>query len=511
MTTIYYLDNSGGGATGSGTFKGIWAVNTVYASGDRVICTQAYATTAARAFVRECTTGGTSHASTQPTWDNTVGNTNSDNTVVWTTRACTTRANANFLLYYLTNHAIAAGDTIHVKSTHNEAVGTGNIIFPGTLASPNYLYCSTFDAEPPTTSSTGAIIDYGSNDLQIRGVHFVNGVTFKTSGNLLPAYSGSRTVYRNTTFQNTGANNTGFFNTNNMGSECVCEAPSFKFGNTADSISLGTASGTLETIGGSIISGGSAITQLFATSASASGSKRIKMRGFDMSNAAASVSMMAGRTGGDGAIVLDMFDIKLPASWTGGLFSGTVGPGQRAQLTRGDSGGTIYKFIDQDAYGTAKEETGFVKTGGATDGTTQSSIKVVTTSSAIYPVTKFVTRIMALPFNAATGSPLTWKFDFLVDSAAGLKNNDVGCRLFSLDASGSPIATLHDSEQSEVLGAGTTYGASGQTWANPGTAMTNPNAQEMSITFTPALKGSYGIQFWVAAGSKTVYFDLVHR
>jgi len=61
-----------------------WAAATVYATGAKV-----KATTGNTTLLFEATTGGTSHATTEPTWDTTPGNTTSDGTVTWTTRDAT--------------------------------------------------------------------------------------------------------------------------------------------------------------------------------------------------------------------------------------------------------------------------------------------------------------------------------------------------------------------------------------------------------------------------------------
>ena len=55
-----------------------WAVATAYALGDKVI------PTTPNTYWYECTTAGTSHAATEPTWKTTEGETNTDGTAVWT-------------------------------------------------------------------------------------------------------------------------------------------------------------------------------------------------------------------------------------------------------------------------------------------------------------------------------------------------------------------------------------------------------------------------------------------
>jgi len=62
-------------------FPADWQANTTYALNSYV------SPTTKNSYIYKCTTGGTTHATTEPTWTTTLGGTNSDNTAVWT---CTT-------------------------------------------------------------------------------------------------------------------------------------------------------------------------------------------------------------------------------------------------------------------------------------------------------------------------------------------------------------------------------------------------------------------------------------
>jgi len=60
----------------------LWTVATAYVKGDFVSPTKANRT----GYRYECTTAGTSHAATEPTWGTTVDGTTTDGTVTWTCR-----------------------------------------------------------------------------------------------------------------------------------------------------------------------------------------------------------------------------------------------------------------------------------------------------------------------------------------------------------------------------------------------------------------------------------------
>jgi len=86
--TLTMLGDALGDGTNANVFYGrshqlyaAWEAATAYTLGEFVV------PTTANGYCYECTTAGTSHATTEPTWPTTVGNTVNDNTAVWTCRA----------------------------------------------------------------------------------------------------------------------------------------------------------------------------------------------------------------------------------------------------------------------------------------------------------------------------------------------------------------------------------------------------------------------------------------
>lgn len=63
----------------------IWKANTAYTAN------QIIRPTTVNSHSYKCTTAGTSHASTEPTWTTTINGTNSDGTVTWTENTYTVR------------------------------------------------------------------------------------------------------------------------------------------------------------------------------------------------------------------------------------------------------------------------------------------------------------------------------------------------------------------------------------------------------------------------------------
>ena len=136
-----------------------WQAGHAYALGARCVCGYAYSY-GRRSYVYECTTAGTSHATTQPTWP-TSGTVN-DGTVVWTTRRCNDGAwdNATCVLRYAVN-AAADGDTILVDDGHNENVNLGSNAYAytgGAKDNPKKIICVD---KATDALSVGAVVKDG--------------------------------------------------------------------------------------------------------------------------------------------------------------------------------------------------------------------------------------------------------------------------------------------------------------------------------------------------------------
>lgn len=107
MGSTYYVDPGNANVT-------TWQANHAYSSGEYICPTNL--TTADAKSVYECTTAGTSHATTEPTWDETVGNTTSDGSAVWTARAPDSWEEALKSIRPAAALA-AAGDTVYCRGT----------------------------------------------------------------------------------------------------------------------------------------------------------------------------------------------------------------------------------------------------------------------------------------------------------------------------------------------------------------------------------------------------------
>jgi hypothetical protein len=116
-----------------------WAANTAYVLGDR-----RKATAAKLGIHFEVTTAGTSHATTEPTWNTTVGGTTADGTVTWTTRGSAAP--------WVALTAYVLGD--RVIATSSATAARQNYVYECTTAGTSLASEPTWVTTTPDVSTT---------------------------------------------------------------------------------------------------------------------------------------------------------------------------------------------------------------------------------------------------------------------------------------------------------------------------------------------------------------------
>jgi hypothetical protein len=276
----------------------------------------------------------------------------------------------------------------------------------------------------------------------------------------------------------------------------------FKFAATGQGFSFSTGSGGGRTFiqGGSVLSGGSTPTTLFALGAGVD----LTVDGFDMSNLAASVNM-TNATASSSRLTLR--NCAMPASWTGSLHSGTPGVGCLFEMFNCDSADTHYRYRRATQTGTMQDETTIVRTGGANDGVTTFSYKMTSNGNAQAPhqtldSPEFVVYVPP----AMVGASRTATIEFVHDSATALKDNEIWAEAFYLGTSGKPLGAYAD-DRADILASGAAQDSSSATWTTTG--MTNPNKQKCVVTFTPQEEGYVHLRMRLGKTSYTAYVDPV--
>ncbi len=504
--TAYYLKSGSGAAE--------FVASATYASGDRMVPRRADAGAnylVARKWVWECTTGGAA-AGADPTWPASVTQdvtTVTSGGATFTARrpgySSGTTANWSFATIYL-DYAITAptttGDVLYVSNNHAETVaGTISPVAP--VASMACVCVDDSSAPPTATATTASVTTTGNNNINIDayskayyyGITFTSGSGASGAANIVPVgclFERCNFVIATTHATSQIYNSGGSYEMINCGVKFAAAGQGF----------LVSAGSQVNICGGSLLSGGTSPTVLF----SGSNGGLLLMEDFDLSNASSSIVLVLG----NGVGRFTFRNMKIPASWSGSLSSTT--PTHLTSvfsLFNGDSSGTNYVLSQFTFRGTTAHELTLVKTGGASNGTTPLSWKIVSTSSCgpvgCYSSRHFTPEIVR--WNETTGSPITVTVDFLRDSATGLKNDEIWLEVSYLSESGSPLGAMVSSAKSDYLATASTYTASTATWTTTG--MSNPNTQKMSVTFTPQLKGFIHATVKLAKASTTVYVDPV--
>lgn len=406
---------------------------------------------------------------------------------------------------------IGTGDTVYVSQVHAESSAASiNInITSVPSTSPAKILCGNDAAQPPTavattasvttTGATNIIIGGAANpgNAYFYGIKFSCGTGAVTGLLEVAGNAGDYIVYEKCQFI-LGTSGASSQITANTSVETVawknCDV---KFGAAGQSI----AGINLAWDGGSVLSGGTSPTALIVIGASATASLSMAVRNVDLSNLSSGANLIAA---GQRLGVITFSNCKLPSGWTGSLCSGSLVPGTRFSLYNCDSAGTIYKLWIKTFAGDIRDETTLVRTGGASNGSTVLSWKMVATANAKYPWFPLESDPIVI-WNSTTGSSKTVTVEVLQDSATALTNGDIWLEVDYYGASGNPQGTKASSCVADVLTSTANISTSTATWTTTG--MANPNPQKLSVTFTPQLAGYFLCKVMLAKASATVYVD----
>ena len=486
----YYINS------GNGSF---WTPGTVYNIGD-IVCSRAEQTDDdKRCRVYECTTGGTSHATTEPTWNYfSVGNTTNDNNVVWTTRAPTTwdLAHPSLILFLSKSSYHALGDIIKVHDAHNEVVASGdayNILnSAGTYNNPVKVVC--VDKDNADALSTGAVVAC-QRAIKI----FVN---YITSINIKWIFSGDTTRGSGcgvifigdgtiTVLELDGASNSFLGEGDNDSASLEIYNGNVELNNAANI--LGLTNGILIWKNGTLIAPNGS-TYVFNMSSVYN--KKLLVEDVDLT--AVGAGTLINVTNSE-ATVADFIRCKLPSNLSAisSAFN-AVGNVGKINLHSCSYDKLTYGFTESSAEGIVGDETSIVRTGGASDGITPISWKMVSSAG----VNEFGPHLETPSINIwnESTSEITLTIHGIIDSATNLQSDEVWIEVSYPKDATSGLGALETSRI--IYGSITDLAASTETWAE---SMANPNKFKLTATFTPAQAGPITARVCVGKASTTLY------
>lgn len=414
--------------------------------------------------------------------------------------------------------AKAAGDDFWVASGHAESTaGVVTVACPGTLASPcRIISVNKAGSVPPVAADIlagASIATTGANALTINGHFYAYGLTYSAGSGavsaplILGGSAGNKQTHDTPTLISLSSS-TSNMNTGQVagGVEITLLNPKFKFGAIGSSL---VCSSVLNIRGGSVLAGGANVTAFLDPTAAARYPMPTDISGFDFSGWAAGLFLVKGGASLQNGSV-KFRNCKLPGSWSGALFSAALtAAGLRGEMYNCAADTANYKLWIEDIIGSIRDETTIVRTGGASDGTTPFSWKMVTNADS-----DNISNILRSPeiflFNGTTGSKtLTAEIihSGVGSGAAGaFTNQEIWLEVQYLGSAATPVSSFATNRAATVLTAAADQAASTATWtSSPAT----PVKQKLSVTFTANLAGMYIATICLAPASKTVYVDPV--
>ncbi|MCC7413616.1 MAG: hypothetical protein IT495_18535 [Gammaproteobacteria bacterium] len=407
----------------------------------------------------------------------------------------------------------AAGDAVWFSKTHSESTAsTTTISVNGTSAAPVKLLCcdDTGNPEPPTALSTGAVIATTLDKaLSVVGGHcYVYGIEFRagsSTSNVVLALQGNPSssqaqFYEQCKFKinSTGSSSTirivnsaPLASSRTQWKDCQLE-----FSHSGQRVLV---YGNWEWVGGSLVIGTSP-NYVFAAGGSGY-SVTVRWDGVDLSAASSSIDIMNGQV--SGATLFVARRLKLPASWSGNLLSGTVLAGVRAEMYDSDSTSTNYRVWIEDCFATLRDDTGIYLNGGAYDGTTRLSHKIVTTANCNNLSGRFYTHEFTV-WNDVVSGTVDVEFEIVHDSATDLTDAEIWPEVLVRESASDTLGTWVSGGAATILTAGTDWPNSSETWTGTG-GFSNPNKQTLSVTIAPRVAGPLMCRIVVAKASKTLY------
>jgi hypothetical protein len=341
-----------------------------------------------------CTTAGTAGNAAEPSWAafTNAGATTADNTVTWTTLGASFSAwsapHARFSACCTANWQ-QPGNSVYLASEHFEVsqVSLANTIIGGALPTTSFYSVNKSNVPPGSANlAAGATIATSASNLNIRGnasAYFYNltlqaGTNPSSTGvfSITTPIDGASFTFKNCTF---------YCNSSGAGRPILGGLPSMVLLDSCTIIMSNNAGGDGFAGSGTnqsrirIVNCTFTPTVITPTNLHLSGGEVFTIEDCDLSIWGAGKTLI---NSGGPLIEAVLSNCKLGAGVSiVGSFTATTFPG-RVTLIRCDSGATNYRTERYDVYGSQVIETTIIRTGGASDGVTPISWKIVGTSGA---------------------------------------------------------------------------------------------------------------------------------
>jgi hypothetical protein len=415
-----------------------------------------------------------------------------------------TRALAKATLQAAMTAAGANGRVWASHTTGETGASALTITSPGGAGTPTYIYSinfSTVAGEAPASAdlATGYVVaTTGASSITAAGVAYCEGLTFSAGDGANTATLTGGTGHwhcKNCLFKLNNTSSSSFiqFSNGSTSGSSVWDNCQVQFGSTSQPV---RGSGRLHWKNTpNAITGGIVPAASLFSGAAAGG---FLLEGLDLS-ALVNVPILVNSMQPTAGFNFHMENCKLGGANVFGTGSNAAHRHQvYISMANCDSGDTNYKYMKWDYHGIETHETTIVRTGGASDGTTPWSKKIVTSANN-KPWSPFEANVIPV-WNETVGS-VTLTVYGIWGGGAVPNNDDVWMEVRYMDTSGNPISSVTSTGKADLLATGTANTSDSSTWGGSTTKF------KMSTTITPVKKGLMYVTVKIGAASATVYID----
>jgi hypothetical protein len=439
----------------------------------------------------------------------TTGATTTDNAATWVTL----KDSSNHFSSWSTPHArlgnavtwsqnASTGFNLFVASDHSEATASSlNISFNNlSTTTTQFVYCVNKSNVPPTSANvtTGATLTGATaagSTLSWGGFKALNGLTIVGGGGANatgPTMQGSGEYYNCTFTLNSPGSAQSYFPGSGLGvSVADYYNCTFNFNNAGDVISYNNSAFIARYFNCTFA--GTVPTTLH--SGNGTGTNYILMQGCDLSFMGAGKTIVGSGASANAVIQ----DCKLGSGVT---LQGapTISQLQPVLLNvRADSAADSYRQEKWNSRGSQVVETTIVRTGGASDGTTGISWKIVTTANPIWN-TPFECIPIAI-WNSNTAGTHTVTVFGIWGGGAVPNNDQIWADVEYLGTASFPQGVLATATKVNGLASGAALGTDTSTWGGSTTPF------KITVSITPTMIGYLNIVVKAATASTTFYID----
>lgn len=403
-----------------------------------------------------------------------------------------------------------AGDTIYIDKAHTESGAGATRTWPGTGSNPNRILVGT----PDTVGGTGltsldaatGVTDNQSSTVVWNGSFYAYGVNItmtSAASQFLSIGRSSANVqeWENCKFRITGGSGTSHIrfgaDTASTHTLITLRDCQLRFSNTAQRCRLNSRG----FIYGLSHDAGSTPVGVFECPNDDNG-VMWRIAGYDFSDRTATMNLLQGITG-NGVIYVEFDRCRAPSGWSGSPCASALRAGAEVRATNVDDGSTNYVYFGKQLSGVIDTETTIVRTGGASDGTTPFSLKLVSAAASGWPVHPL--RFECKPVWLTTaGGTQTVTIEIVTDGVT-LNNDEIALGASYLGTSTAPLGA-HVSTRKSMIAAAAAVPSSSVAWTTTGLA--SPVKQKLALTFGGLQKDGWVVPLIeLYKPSTTVYVD----